>query len=105
MIDVAFSYTKLIPSKSFDVASNRRIASSSKITDCFTMKNYEYVFDADPSDMYNHADRHVFGRNFRVYFTMSKRCTVSPLLAKYSKQLDVPVVTGVTVVYLKIDRR
>ena len=65
------------------------------------MKESEYFFGVAPSDMDYDADTHVFGRNFRVYFTMSKRFTVSTLLAKYSKQLDVPIVTGLTVVYLK----
>ena len=46
--------------------------------------------------MYNHADTQVFGRNFRVYFTTSKKCTVSLFLPKYPEQLDVHVFTGAT---------
>ena len=40
----------------------------------FTVKESEYVFNAAQSEMDNHADTHVFGRNFRVYFTTYKRC-------------------------------
>ena len=65
------------------------------------MKGSEYVFDVAPSKMDNHADTHVFGRKFRVYLTASKRCPVSPLLPKYSKQLKVTIVTGVTEVDLE----
>ena len=65
------------------------------------MKESEYVFDAAPLEMDNHADTHVFGRNFRAYLMMSKRCTASPLLPKYSKQLNVPIVAGATVVDLE----
>ena len=50
--------------------------------------------------MDNHADTHVVGRNFKVYFMKSKRCTVSPFLTKYSGQLGVPIVTGANVVDL-----
>ena len=96
VIDVAFSYTRLSPSKVFDVASNRRGASSSRNEYSFTVKESKYVFDVAPSDMDNHTDTHAFGRNFRVYFTTSKRCTVSPLLPQYSQQPDVPKVAGAT---------
>ena len=51
--------------------------------------------------MDNHADAHVFGRNSIFYFMTSKRCTVSPLLPKYSKKLYVPIVTGATAVELE----
>ena len=51
--------------------------------------------------MDNHSDTHVFGRNFRVYFTTSKRFTVSTFLPEYSKQLDVPIATGATAVDLE----
>ena len=51
--------------------------------------------------MDNHADTHVFGRNVRVYFTTSKRCTVSTFLPEYSEQLYVPIVTGATAVDLE----
>ena len=64
------------------------------------MKESEYVFDAALSEIDNHADTHLFGGNFRVYFTASKRCTVSPLLPKYFKQLDVPIVIGANLVDL-----
>ena len=50
--------------------------------------------------MDNHADAYVFGRSFRVYFTTSKRCTVSPLLPKYHEQLGVHIVIGETAVDL-----
>ena len=60
------------------------------------MKESEYVLDAAPSDMDNHADTHGFGRNIRVYLTTSKMCTVSPFLTEYSKRLDVPIVTSAT---------
>ena len=65
------------------------------------MKDSEYVFEVAPSEMDNHADTHVFGRTFRVYFTTSKRCTVSTFLPKYSNQFDVTIVTGATAVHLK----
>ena len=51
--------------------------------------------------MDNHADMHVVGRNFKVYFMKSKRCTVSPFLTEYSGQLGVPIVTGANTVDLK----
>lgn len=99
--DVAFSYSKLSPSsKVFAVASSRNIASSSR-NDDFTVKESDYVFDVASSEMDNHADTHVFGRNFRVFFTTSKRCTVSPFLPEYPEQLDVPIVTGATAVDLE----
>ena len=98
MIDVAFIYIKLSPSIVLDVDSNRILSSTSINEDGFTMKDSEYFFDAAPSEMDNYADTHVFGRNFRVYFTMSKWCTVLTFLPKYSKQLDVPIVTGATAV-------
>ena len=60
------------------------------------MKESEYVFNVAPSEMDNHADTRVFGRNFRVYFTTYKRCTGSYFITKYSEQLDVPIVTGST---------
>ena len=65
------------------------------------MKDSEYVFDAAPSDMDNHAETYVFGSNFRVYFTTSKGCTVSPLLLEYYDKLNVPIVTVVTAVDLE----
>ena len=98
MIHVASSYTKLIPSRVLAVVSNRKVASSSINEDDFNVKDYDYVFDAALSEMDNHADTHVFGRNFRVYLMTPKRCTVSPFLPEYSKQLDVPTVTGETAV-------
>ena len=101
VIDVSLSYTKLIPSQVFSVSSNRKLASSSRNKYDFTMKEYEYVFDATPSDIYNHADAHVFGSNFRVYFRTSKRCTVSIFLPKYSNKIDMPIVTGATAVDLE----
>ena len=85
VIDVAFSYTKSIASRVLYVSSHRRVASSSRNEYDFTVKEFEYVFNADASVMNNHADVHVFGRKFRVYFMKSKRCTVSPFLIKYSK--------------------
>ena len=63
MLGVAFSYTKLIPSRVVDVNNNRRVASSSINGNYFTVKESEYVFGAAPSEMYNHAGMHVFGRN------------------------------------------
>jgi len=48
-----------------------------------------------------HADTHVFGRHFRVYFTTSKKCTLSPFLPEYSEQLDAPIATGAMTVDLK----
>jgi len=51
--------------------------------------------------MDNHADMHVFGRNFRVYFATSKKCTLSPFLPEYSEQFDVPIVTGAIAVDLE----
>ena len=60
------------------------------------MKDSEYVFNVAPSEMENHADMNIFGRNFRVYFTTSKRCTVSPFLPEYLEQLNVNIVTVAT---------
>ena len=100
VIDVDFSYSKLSPSIVLFVASNRRVSSSSINEDDLTVKESEYIFDMAPSEVDNHADTHVFGRNFRVYFTASKRCTVSPLLSEYSNQLDVPIVAVATEVDL-----
>ena len=91
MIDVEFSHTKLIPSRVIDVLSNRRVSRSSQNEDGFAVKESDYVFNAAPSDVDNHTDTHVFGRNYRVYFTTSKRCNVSPFLPDYSDQLVVPV--------------
>ena len=71
VIDVAFIYIKLSPSIVLDVDSNRILSSTSINEDGFTMKDSEYFFDAAPSEMDNYADTHVFGRNFRVYFTIS----------------------------------
>ena len=102
VIDVAFSHTKLIPSIVLSVASNIRVDSTSRNVYDFTMKDSEYVFNVAPSEMENHADMHIFGRNFRVYFTTSKRCTVSPFLPEYSKPLYVSIVSGATVVDLEI---
>ena len=65
------------------------------------MKEYKYVFNTAPLDMDNHADTHVFGRKFRVYFTMYKLCTGSHLLPEYSEQFDVPIVAGETAVDLE----
>ena len=101
MIDVVFSYTKLTPSRVLSVTSNIRVATSSRNESDLTAKESECVFDADPSDMDNHADTHVFGINFRVYFTTSKRCTITTFLPEYYKQLDVPIVTGETAVDLE----
>ena len=56
MIDVEFSYTKLIPSRVINVSSNRRVDSTLINEDGFTVKESEYVFDVDPSEMDNHAD-------------------------------------------------
>ena len=98
VIGAALSYTKLIPSRVLGVASNIRVSGSVRNKDTFNVKKSEYIFDAAPSEMDNHADTHVFGRNFRVYFTMSKWCTVLTFLPEYSKQLDVPIVTGATAV-------
>jgi len=49
--------------------------------------------------MDNHANTHIFGRNFSVYFQClkTKKCTVAPFLPEYSEQFDVPIITtGVT---------
>ena len=51
--------------------------------------------------MDNHADTHIFGRNFRVYLKTSKRCTVSYFLPGYSEELGVPIVPGATEVDLE----
>ena len=101
MIDVAFIYIKLIPSRFLNVANNRRVVSKSRHEDDFTVKKSEYVLDTTPAEMENHADTHVFGRNYRVYFTTSKRCTVLPFFPEYSEQLDVPIVIGTAAVDLK----
>ena len=63
VIDVAFSYAKLTPSIVFDVSSNRRLASSTKSQDYFTVKDSGYVFNAASSEMGNRSDTHVFGRH------------------------------------------
>ena len=73
MIDVAFSYTKLRPSRVLDVAMSIRVAVSSINENGFTVKDSEYFFNMAPSEMENHADKDVSGRNFIVYFVMSKR--------------------------------
>ena len=59
MLGVAFSYTKLIPSRVIDDASNRRAASLSRNEDGFTVKESGCVFEADSSEMYSHADTNV----------------------------------------------
>ena len=100
MTDVAFSYTTLSSSEVLAVASNRRVSSTSRNEDDFTVNQSEYVFDAAPSEIDNHADTHVFRGNFIVFFTTSKRWAVSPFLPEYSEQLDVPIFTGATVVDL-----
>ena len=74
--------------------------STSRTEDDFNVKESEYFFDVDPSEMDNHADTHVFERTFTVYFTTSKRCIVSHFLPEYSEKLDVPIVTGATAVDL-----
>ena len=101
VIDVAFSYTKLTLSRFFAVTSNRIVSTTSINGYDFTVKESKHVFDAAPPEMDNHADTHVFGRKFKAYFTTSKRCNVSPFLPEYSKQLDVPIVTGATAVDLE----
>ena len=101
MIDVAFSHTELSPSIVISVPRNIRVESTSRNVYDFTMKDSEYVFNAAPSEMENHADMHIFGRNFRVYFTTSKRCTVSPFLPEYLEQLNVNIVTVATAVDLE----
>ena len=78
MINVAFSYTRKIPSRVLNVASNRILDNTPINKDGFNVKKSEYIFDVAPSKMDNHTDIHVFGRNFRVYFMTSNRCTVSP---------------------------
>ena len=101
VIDVYFSYNKLIPSRDLAVTSNRIVASTSRNEDDFTVKKSDYFFVVDPSEMDNRGDTHVFGSNFRVYFLTSKRCTFSPFLPDYYEQLDVPIVIGATVVDLE----
>ena len=61
----------------------------------------EYLFQLYSSEIYNNADTHVFGKDLCVFFTTSKKCTVSLFLTEYSEKVDVPIVTGATAAYLK----
>ena len=77
LIDIAFIYNNLISLRVLAVTSNIRLAITPRNEDDFTVKEFEYFSGAAPSKIDNHADTHGFRRNFRAYFTMSKRCTVS----------------------------
>ena len=80
-IELALSHTKLSPALVFTVAINIIVASSSRNEDYFIVK--DFFSNASPSDMNNQANTHVFGINFRVYFTTSKSCDVPTCLPEY----------------------
>ena len=48
----AFSYTKIIPPRVLGVSSNRRVAITSRNEDNFTVRESEYVFNADPLEIH-----------------------------------------------------
>ena len=56
----------------------------------------EIFWGACNTDIDNHADTHCFGQNFRPIFWTSQECTVSPFLAEYSEQVNIPICTAAT---------
>ena len=56
------------------------------------MDDLEYSFDSASSETYNNSDMHVFCNNLYFYFSLFKRCKVSPFLTEYTKQVYVLVV-------------
>ena len=71
---------------------NRRVVSQVK-----KHKSKSHFFpDHCPTEIDNHADTNVFGKNFRpIYFT-SEVCKVSPFLSEYGEQDNIPICTAVT---------
>ena len=67
------------------------------IADVKRMKpNDDIDFNPAMSEIDNHADTHVFGKNFRpIYFT-SEVCSVTPFLDEYKEQENVHICTGAT---------
>ena len=58
--------------------------------------NDDIDFNPAMSEIDNHADTHVFGKNFRpIYFT-SEVCSVTPFLDEYKEQENVRICTGAT---------
>ena len=56
----------------------------------------EIHWDPADTDVDNHADTHVFGKNFRpIYFT-SEVCSVAPFLDEYQEQEEVQICTAAT---------
>ena len=67
------------------------------IADVKRMKpNDDIDFNPAMSEIDNHADTHVFGKNFRpIYFT-SEVCSVAPFMDEYKEQENVRICTGAT---------
>ena len=59
-------------------------------------KNQSIYWDAEDTDIDNHADTHCFGKNFRPISFTSEVCTVSPFLSEYKEPLGVPICTSST---------
>ena len=48
------------------------------------------------TEMYNHADTHCFGANFKIISLTLEECTVSQFITEYLEQMNIPICTGVT---------
>jgi hypothetical protein len=59
-------------------------------------KRNDWTMEPAPTEIDNHADTICFGRNFRPLYYTSSVATVSPFLAEYEAQMDVPIVTAAT---------
>ena len=68
--------------------------SVARVKRCKTEEDVHW--DPADTDVDNHADTHVFGKNFRpIYFT-SEVCSVAPFLDEYQEQEDVQICTAAT---------
>ena len=58
------------------------------------------IWRASSTERENHTDTHCFGATFRPISFIEEDYTVPPLLSEYTKQVNIPISTGVTILAL-----